>query len=249
MPVAWRLFRYHQLVMTRRDRRRQDTIDEIKDTARGQLASGGRAGVSMRAIARQLDMTASAVHYYFPSRQALLDALIIDGFTSLAEALRTAREEAGPRLPGEQWLAVCRAHRAWALDHQAEYLLLYVHDGAYSARQRNPRVDQAFQNVTGILLSTIQGTVAAGKIDAERIEAAAPASLCRQLSVWRDQLGGNRDFPVGALAACMIVCRQLHGAITMEVLGHVPPALADRGALFDLEMEHAYASVCRRPFG
>jgi hypothetical protein len=26
----------------------------------------------------------SAVHYYFPRRQALLDALIVDGFTSLA---------------------------------------------------------------------------------------------------------------------------------------------------------------------
>ena len=65
------------------------------------------------AIARHLAMTAPAVHYYFPSRQALLDALIIDGFTSLAEALRTACEGSGPRLPGEQWLAVCRAHRAW----------------------------------------------------------------------------------------------------------------------------------------
>ena len=30
----------------------------------------------MRAIARHLAITASAVHYYFPSRQALLDALV-----------------------------------------------------------------------------------------------------------------------------------------------------------------------------
>jgi AcrR family transcriptional regulator len=67
------------------------------------------------------------VHYYFPSRQALLDALIVDGFTSLAQALQTTYERVGPRPPGEQWLAVCRAHRAWALDHQAEYLLLYGH--------------------------------------------------------------------------------------------------------------------------
>lgn len=200
----------------------------------------------MRAIARHLDMTASAVHYYFPSRQALLDALIVDGFTSLAEALRTAREQAGPRLPAEQWLAVCRAHRAWALDHQAEYLLLYAHDGAYSAKQRNPQVDQAFRSVISILFSAMRGSVADGTIDAERIEAATPASLCRQLGVWRDQIGG-RDFPVGALAACMIVYTQLHGAITMEVLGLVPPGLADHGALFDLEMEHAYTSVCRQP--
>jgi AcrR family transcriptional regulator len=124
-------------MIRRRDRRRQETIDDIKDTARSQLARAGPAGISMRAIARQLAMTASAVHYYFPSRQALLDALIVDGFTSLARALRTAYEGAGPRPPGEQWLAVCRAHRAWALDHQAEYLLLYGHDGASAVKQGN----------------------------------------------------------------------------------------------------------------
>ena len=70
----------------RRDRRRQETIDDIKDTARSQLADAGPAGISMRAIARHLAITASAVHYYFPSRQALLDALVVDGFTSLADA-------------------------------------------------------------------------------------------------------------------------------------------------------------------
>jgi AcrR family transcriptional regulator len=232
-------------VVTRRDRRRQDTTDEIKDTARGQLASEGRAGVSMRAIARHLDMTASAVHYYFPSRQALLDALIVDALTSLAEALRVAHEEAALRLPGEQWLAVCRVHRAWALDHQAEYLLLCAHEGVYPAKRRNTQVDQAFRRVISILFSAMRGTVAAGKIDAERIEAATSASLCRQLAVWGDLIGGYRDFPVGALAACVIVYTQLHGAITMEVLGLVPPALADHGALFELEMAHAYAPVCR----
>src|ERR1700733_12953899 len=91
-------------MMTRRDLRRQPTIDDIKDTARHQLANGGPAGISMRAIARHLAMTAPAVHYYFSSRQALL----VDGFTSLAGALRTACEGPGPRLPREPWLAVCR---------------------------------------------------------------------------------------------------------------------------------------------
>ena len=41
-------------MMTRRDLRRQQTIDDIKDTARHQLANGGPAGISMRAIARHL---------------------------------------------------------------------------------------------------------------------------------------------------------------------------------------------------
>jgi hypothetical protein len=37
-------------------------------------------------------------------------------------------------------------------------------------------------------------------------------------------------------------------AITLELLGHVPPPLADYSALFDLEMVHAYAALCWQPF-
>jgi AcrR family transcriptional regulator len=195
------------------DRRRQETIEEIKVAARSQLEGGGTPEVSMRGIARRLDMTASAVHCYFPSRQALLDALIVDGFTSLAGVVRTAFEEVGPGPPGEQWLAVCRAHWAWAMDHQAEYLLLYGPDGA-SALKRNPQADQAFSGVVSILFSVMRVTVAAGEIDTERIEAATPASLSGQLAAWRDGNGGDSGLPVGALAACMITYTQLHGAVT-----------------------------------
>ena len=234
-----------RLMIRRRDRRRQETIDDIKDTARSQLGRAGPAGISMRAIARQLAMTASAVHYYFPSRQALLDALVVDGFTSLAQALRTAYEGAGPRPPGEQWLAVCQAHRAWALDHQAEYLLLYGHDGASAIKQGNPQVDQAYSSAVNVLFSIMRGAVAAGEIDTERIEAATPASLRRQFVTWRDENDGSGHLPDGALAACIITYAQLHGAITLELIGHLPPELADHRALFDLQMVHAYAALCQ----
>ena len=241
-------FWHARLMIRRRDRRRQETVHDIKDTARSQLAGAGPAGISMRAIARDLAMTASAVHYYFPSRQALLDALIVDGFTSLAQVLRATYEGAGPRPPSEQWLAVCRAHRAWALDHQAEYLLLYGHDGASAVKQGNRQVDQAYSSAVNVLFSIMRGAVAAGEIDTERIEAGTPASLRGQFATWRDEIDESGGLPDGALAACMITYAQLHGAITLELVGHVPPALADRSALFDLEMVHAYAALCRQPF-
>ena len=68
----------------------------------------------MRAIARELDMTASAVHYYFSSRRALIDDLAVDGFTALAEALRREHEQSAGQTPSQRWLTVARAHRAWA---------------------------------------------------------------------------------------------------------------------------------------
>ena len=127
-------------------------------------------------------------------------------------------------------------------------LLLYGHDGACAVKQRNPQVDQAFSSVVNVLFSIMRRAVAAGEIDTERIEAATPASLRRKLATWRDEDDGGADLPDGALAACMITYAQLHGAITLELLGHVPPPLADYSALFDLEMVHAYAALCRQPF-
>ncbi len=233
------------LMASRRDRRRQETIDDIKATGRSQLANGGRAGISMRAIARHLYITASAVHYYFPSQQALVDALIIDGFASLAEALRTTYEGVSSSPPSEQWLAVCRAYRAWVLDHQSEYLLLYGHDGGGAVKRGHPQVHQA---VVDVLFSIMRRAVAADEIDTERIEAATAASLRGQLAAWRDGSDGPGDLPDGALAACMITYAQLHGAINLELIAHVPPPIADRSALFDLEMVHAYAALCRQPF-
>ncbi len=199
----------------------------------------------MRGIAQHLDITASAVYYYFPSRQALLDALIVDGFASLAEALRTAYEGVRSYPPGDQWLAVCRAHRGWALGRPSEYQLLYGHNGGGAVKRGHPQIHQA---VVDVLFSIMRGAVAADEIDTERIEVATPASLREQLAAWRDGDDRLGDLPDGALAACMITYAQLHGAITLELLAHVPPPVADRRALFDLQMVHAYAALCRQPF-
>jgi AcrR family transcriptional regulator len=230
---------------SRRDRRKQETIDDIKAAARGQLAGGGPAGISLRAIARDLGMTASAVHYYFPSRQALLDALIVDGFSSLADALRSSYDQASALSPDERCLAVYRAHRDWALRHPSEYLLLYGHTGG-AARSGNPQAQQAMSNVVAVLFAMMRNAVANGDVDTEQIEAATPPALRGQLAAWRDAAKGIGDLPDGALAACMIGYAQLHGAITLELAGHVPPQLTDGNALFDLQMAHMAASLHRQ---
>jgi AcrR family transcriptional regulator len=235
-----------QSPLSRRDRRKQETTGDIKATARRQLAGGGPAAISLRAIARDLDMTASAVHYYFPSRQALIEDLIIDGFGSLADALRSSYDQAGPVPPGERWLTVCRAHRAWALQHPSQYLLLYGQTGG-AVRQLNRRAHQAMWNVVAVLFAMMRNAVANGDVDTERIEAAMPAPLREQLASWRDARDGIGDLPDGALAECMFCYSQLHGAITLELLGHLPPHITDRSALFDLQMAHAATALYRHP--
>jgi len=226
---------------SRRDRRKQETISDIRAVALRQLADAGPTGISIRAIARDLDMTASAVHYYFPGRQALVDALTTDGFASLAAALRSAYEQAGALTPTERWMAVARAHRAWARQRPAEYVLIYGHTGG-AAQRVNQQAAPAMGEVVSVLFAVMRDCVRHGDIDVSRIETATSSSLRAQFAAWR-AADGLDDLPDGALAACMLCYARLHGAIILELIGHVPAELADRGALFDLQMRHTVEAL------
>ena len=69
---------------------------EIADTARRHLATDGAAGLSLRAVARELGMASSAVYRYFPRRDDLLTTLIVE----VCDALGAAAEEAEATLRG-----------------------------------------------------------------------------------------------------------------------------------------------------
>ncbi|MFE2066348.1 TetR/AcrR family transcriptional regulator [Streptomyces sp. NPDC059467] len=111
-----------------RARARMEVTAAIKDEARRQLAAEGAAKLSLRAVARELGMVSSALYRYFPSRDDLLTALIIDAYDSLgeaAEAAEAAHAAAADAAPAQRWVAVCEAVRGWALAHPQEYALIY----------------------------------------------------------------------------------------------------------------------------
>ncbi|WP_375502006.1 TetR/AcrR family transcriptional regulator [uncultured Jatrophihabitans sp.] len=99
-------------VVPRRERLRIETTAEIKQRAWASMAEVGTDALSLRAVARQMGMAPSALYRYFASRNDLLTALIIDGFTGLAGALRKAFDESCRRGDGaaDVWLAVCAGY-------------------------------------------------------------------------------------------------------------------------------------------
>ncbi len=109
---------------TARERARASLTADIKQEARRQLAQVGADGLSLRAVARELGMVSSALYRYFPSKDELLTALIVDAYNAVGEV---AEKAAGERAlgPRGQWLATCRAIRAWALANPHEYALIY----------------------------------------------------------------------------------------------------------------------------
>ncbi|MEU6892700.1 TetR/AcrR family transcriptional regulator [Streptomyces sp. NPDC046557] len=110
-----------------RERARTEVTTAIKDEARRHLAEGGAAKLSLRAVARDLGMVSSALYRYFPSRDELLTALIIDAYDSAGAAAEEADAtgRAAGVAPRARWVSVCEAVRAWALEHPHEFALIY----------------------------------------------------------------------------------------------------------------------------
>uniref|UniRef100_UPI0024BB6BCF TetR/AcrR family transcriptional regulator n=1 Tax=Mycolicibacterium poriferae TaxID=39694 RepID=UPI0024BB6BCF len=101
--------------------KRQESRDRIErrivELGRHQLISEGAAGLSLRAIARELGMVSSAVYRYVASRDELLTLLLVDAYTELADAVERARPETGTWR--EHLTAIGRAARRWALSQPA----------------------------------------------------------------------------------------------------------------------------------
>ncbi len=108
-----------------RERTRAEITRQILDAARRHLATDGASGLSLRAIARELGVSPSAVYRYVASRDDLLTRLIVDAYDTLGIATE-AQEAAVARddLIG-RWSAVCDAVRTWALTNPNEYALIY----------------------------------------------------------------------------------------------------------------------------
>ena len=86
-------------VPSRRDRLRAATKAEIVETARKLLVAEGLAGVTLRAIGRDMGMTAPALYRYYASLDTLLESLCASLFEECT-AFIESRMATGEGLPG-----------------------------------------------------------------------------------------------------------------------------------------------------
>src|SRR5215204_6485014 len=111
--------------LSRRDRLRADTVREIKETARRVLVDQGVDGLALRAVAREMGMSAPALYRYFDSREDLVENVVADLYDELSDVLEGVCDAAEPATPGVQLMSAARAFRQWATTHRAEFGLLF----------------------------------------------------------------------------------------------------------------------------
>lgn len=110
---------------SRRELRRQETTEEIKARARKQLAENGPGGLSLRAVARDMRVSSTAIYTYFANQSELISALCVDAYTALGDDLEAARDRTDPNDPSAQWWAIGHAFRQWALRNSHDFALIF----------------------------------------------------------------------------------------------------------------------------
>jgi AcrR family transcriptional regulator len=197
-----------------RDRRRAETVAEIKAAALEQLATAGTGGLSLRGVARAVGMTVQSLYHYFDSRDALLSALVTDSHNALADAAEAAAAATRGQSPRARRLATTGAFRAWALANTSAFLLLYgtpvpgfdpgpaSESGSAALRLAAPFVDVMFDGWSPAQIAAI-----ALPDGGEALAAAAPEGV----------------LPAGALTLFIEMRGRMHGLVMLELLGHLWP--------------------------
>ncbi|MFJ4901172.1 MULTISPECIES: TetR/AcrR family transcriptional regulator [unclassified Streptomyces] len=223
-----------------RERARIEVTAAIKDEARRQLAAEGAAKLSLRAVARELGMVSSALYRYFPSRDELLTALIVDAYDSVGEVAENAHRTAAPdgSAPAAhlaRWVAVACAVRGWALEHPHEYALIY---GSPVPGYTAPQATIAPASRVGLVLIAVVE-------DAHREVGLALPPLTEELRPEAERLAADLapGLPPAVAPSIVAAWAQLFGLVSFEIFGQFDRVVEARAAFFRQAVEELGRTV------
>ena len=217
---------------------RDRMLERIRAAAQQQhLRREGVAGLSMRAIARDIGVVSSAIYRYVPSREELLTLLVADAGASLGRAVTDAEGAVRRGDLKGRFAAVARSLRSWATANPPDYALL--------SSRPVPQVDASSGVGSGPgvreLLIALAGDAAGRGEDAA--PARLPAPVRRDLATLRRESGtaASED----ALARMLLVWAGLTGAVACEVSGQLTGVISDTDAWFGHEVDRLarYAGI------
>ena len=206
--------------------------EAIKDTARRQIAAKGAASLSLRGIARELEITAPAIYNYFPNRNDLVTALIVDAYHSLSAALIEAQDNDSVLTHADRIISVINAYREWALSHSEEYGLVFgtpIPDYQAPLEIINP----AAAGSLSVLIRILDDAHQDGKLKVDELS----NPLKEMLQHWVNKL--NYTGPSAIIHLALASWAHIHGHVSLELFGNLTasPECTDVTPLFEVEIQ------------
>jgi AcrR family transcriptional regulator len=226
---------------SRRERQRAATVQEIKDVARRLLVDQGTAALSLRAIAREMGVTAPALYRYFDGHEVLVEALAADFYDELSDAMEAATDAEGQDRPGEagkavahRLMAAATTFRTWSVAHPAEFSVIFGTPipGVDLYDESSPAciAGQRFGLVFAALFLELWAVRPFSVPDLSELD----PRLLPQLDAYRQRLGV--DLPIAVVYVFLSCWARIYGLVTMEVFGHLTFALEDPEPAFTTEL-------------
>ncbi len=221
--------------LTRRERLRLRTVDEIVERALDLVDGGGAHGLSIAQVSKAMGMTPPALYHYFASRDALLDALVLAGYTDLGAAVDAAAEAASDRTAPERVAAIAHAWRRWAVDYPRRYAMLFT-------GSRREAVDPLgdvgpIRRSMLALVTALQELVPDG--------AGSNEGLDTDLLRWGRSLGAAPETAPDALRLALSTWYRVHGLVSLELVGGFGTMGLDGSALLTAEIESLVREAAR----
>ena len=220
----------------RRETLRKEIAEEIKTIACRQMSERGTAGLSLRAIARELNITAPAIYNYYPRLDDLITALIVDAFTDLAQTMEMACENTSGSTALPKIEAMLFSYRRWAIDNPVDFQLIYGNPiPGYEAPPdvTGPLARRPFIGLFQLYAQALRNGEMKLPVEYQRV----PESIAIYLEQWRENSG--IDLPDALVCLLMSGWSRIHGMVMLELFHHLQPVIGDSGALYEYEI-HAF---------
>jgi AcrR family transcriptional regulator len=213
---------------TRRERQRQATLVEIVEVARSLLTEPG--GLSLRAVAVKMGITAPALYRYVDDYQDLLRLVTHDIDQETAATLRAARDTQPEDDPAAQIICAAVAFRRWALTRREEFALVFANPLAAPLPGEAEELTEQTGRVFTDLLVKLWLTYDFPLPDVADLDPLVVEALSEPMGPAKVD-----DLPEEARTLVWVFMQswaQLYGVVTLEVFGHCDPRIITSGAMF-----------------
>jgi AcrR family transcriptional regulator len=230
---------------TRRERARAATDREIRQQARTLLVNEGPEAVTLRAIARQLGITAPALYRYYSSREDLVHHVRMDICADLADDLTADLAEVPENDTVLQVMTICRGFRRWALAHPREFSMVFATPKSGEDDMSADPFGRIFLSVAGKVLITKQLNPPP--------DDAVPLPMRADLEAFRADLlstiahsGVTVPAEILSIGTTYMILQfwvRLYGQVALEVFGHFPMLISNTENFFEIMLADLVADA------